>query len=79
MIIREFYYNEDSRTLNIQFSTKEDGDDFYREVELEYWEIEYYSPDIITKSILKKLDKEYVKEIINQFLKKNELPEQETL
>jgi hypothetical protein len=40
MIIREFYLNEEETGLYIEFSTKEDGDDFYRVLELSKPDIE---------------------------------------
>lgn len=79
MIIREYYYNEDTRCLSVEFSTKEDKDDLYRKIELEYWDIEYYSPEIITKNSLRKIGKDFIIEIISQYLKENELPEPQTL
>ncbi len=79
MKIREHYYNEENESLYVEFSADEDGDDFYRILELEYWNIEYYSPDIITKSKVKRMSKDYLIEVITEYLKSNELPEQQTL
>ena len=60
MIIREFYLNEEETGLYIEFSTKEDGDDFYRVLELSKPDIEYYSPTIIED--LEELDEDLIKE-----------------
>ncbi len=49
MNIHEYYYNENGKNLYIEFSTKEDGDSFYRILELEYQDVIYYSPNIVTE------------------------------
>jgi len=79
MKIHEFYYNEDSRTLYTEFSTKGDGLDYYRVLELGYDDILFYSPEIIDEFILREIDLGLVKDIITQYLFENELPEQLTL
>ena len=79
MIIREYFYCENNEVLTVEFSTKEDGDDFYRILELEYYDIEYYYPDIFDEKKLKKLDKDDIKDIVEGYLSENELPEQLTL
>ena len=79
MFIHEYYYNEDKRVLYVEFSTKEDGDNFYRVLKLDYEDISYYSPDIIYESDLENLDEEYVIEIITGYLKDNDLPEELSL
>lgn len=76
MKIHEFYYNEDTRRLYVEFSTKNDGDKFYRVLELDYSEIEYYSPDIISEEDIVDIDKSSITEIINQYLNDNDLPEE---
>lgn len=76
MKIHEFYYNEDTRRLYVEFSTKNDGDKFYRILELDYSEIEYYSPDIISEEDIVDIDKSSIIEIINQYLNDNDLPEE---
>lgn len=74
MIIHEFYYNENSRRLYVEFSTKEDRDKFYRILELDYEDVEYYSPEIIEESDMDIIDEEFVKDLINQYLKENDPP-----
>ena len=54
MIIHEFYYN--NRRLYVEFSTKEDGDEFYRILELPYEDIIYYSIDIIDEMDIKQFE-----------------------
>jgi hypothetical protein len=76
MVIHESYYNDDNRRLYIEFSTDEDGDSFYRVLDLSYDEIEFYSPDIINEEDLIEMDDEYVIELIKQYLINNDLPDE---
>jgi hypothetical protein len=76
MKIHEFFYNEDTRRLYIEFSTRKDGDKFYRVLELDFSEIQYYSPEIICEEDLKEMDKSFIIELINQYLEDNNLPEE---
>lgn len=75
MQIIEFYYDEDRELLYVEFSTKEDKDDYYRILELEYSDIEYYSPEIICKTDLNNITTSFIKDVIEQYLKENDLPE----
>jgi hypothetical protein len=77
MIIHEFYYN--NRRLYVEFSTKEDGDDFYRILELLYEDIIYYSIDIIDEDDIKQFEESSVVDLINQYLLNNDLPEEISL
>jgi hypothetical protein len=79
MIIHEFYYNDDSRRLYIEFSTDDDGDNFYRVLNLWFEDIEYYSPEIIVEEDMEDIDEDFVKELITQYGKENDLPEEKTL
>jgi hypothetical protein len=76
MKIHEFYYNEDNRRLYVEFSTKQDGDRFYRILDLSFDEIEYYSPDIIVEEDLHEIDEDYVIDLISQYLTENDLPDE---
>jgi hypothetical protein len=77
MIIREFYINEDNGGLYVEFSTKKDGDDFYRVIEFNKEDIEYYSPTILDDDT--EIDEEFITELIFEYSKNNELPEEEML
>ena len=77
MHIHEFYYN--NKTLYIEFSVKEDGDDFYRIMELHYTDILYYSTDIIDETDIRDFDEESIIELLNEYIKENDLPEQLSL
>lgn len=79
MKILEFFYNDNYRTLTIDFSTSIDKDVFYRQIELEFNDIQFYSPTIITKSELRHIDEEMVIEILSGYLIDNDLPEQLSL
>ena len=75
MIIHEFFYNDDNRSLYIEFSTDNDGDNFYRVLNLGFEDIEYYSPEIIDDVDLEDIDEDFVIELINQYSKENDLPD----
>ena len=76
MKIHEFYYNEDSRRLYVEFSTKTDGDKFYRVLDLDYSDVEYYSPEIITEIDLIDVEESFIIDLINQYIKENDLPDE---
>ncbi len=76
MKIHEFYYNEDNRRLYVEFSTKQDGDRFYRILDLSFDEIEYFSPDIIVEEDLHEIDEDYVIDLVTQYLTENDLPDE---
>lgn len=77
MNILNYYY--ENRNLNVEFSTIEDGDKFYRTLNLSLNDIEYYSPTIIIERDLYNINEDFVIELINQYLKENDLPEEESL
>jgi hypothetical protein len=77
MLIHEFFYN--NRRLYIEFSTKEDGEDFYRILELEYNDVIYYSTEIIDEADVRDFDENSVIDLLIEYLKENDLPEQLTL
>lgn len=77
MIIREYYLNEDTGGLYVEFSTKKDGDDFYRVIELTRDDIEYYSPTILDEDT--EIDEDFISELLFEYSKHNDLPEEEIL
>lgn len=79
MTIHEYYYNDNNRVLYVEFSTKEDGDTFYRVLELSYEDIVYYSPQIIEENDLEEIDEDFIVELINGYTEENGLPEELTL
>jgi hypothetical protein len=76
MIIHEYFYNEDNRRLYVEFSTRKDGDKFYRILELDYEEVEFYSPDIIVEEDLVEIGKSFIVDVIIEYLKENDLPDE---
>jgi hypothetical protein len=79
MIIRNLNFNENTRTLYVEFSTDEDGDEYYRGLWLSIEEIEFYSPTIITEDDLYTIDEEFTLEILVEYLKDNDLPEEQSV
>ena len=79
MIIHEFYYNDDNRRLYVEFSTDDDSDNFYRVLNLGFEDVEYYSPEIIVEEDMEDIDEDFVKELIIQYTKENDLPEEKIL
>ena len=79
MKLLNYYYDDINMILSVDFSMKEDGDDFYRSLELEFSDIEYYSPDIIHKQDLLDIDKSFVNDLLKEYLKENDPPEQQLL
>jgi hypothetical protein len=79
MVIIEYFYNDDNRTLYVEFSTKEDKDKYYRVMELVFEDIEYNSPTIITEDEMNEIDEEFIIDLLTQYFENNELPEEKTL
>ena len=79
MYIHEFNYNEDNRRLYVEFSTKQDGDEFYRVLELPYDQVLYYSPEIIIENDLADIDVNFLIEILDEYFNENDMPEQLSL
>jgi hypothetical protein len=77
MRIHEYFYG--NRRLYIEFSTNQDGDEFYRVLDLDYDDVIFYSPDIIIEEDLVEIDEDFVIDIINQYIIDNQLPEQLSL
>lgn len=79
MVIIEYFYNDDNRTLYVEFSTKEDKDKYYRVMELVFEDIEYNSPTIITEDEMDEIDEEFIIDLLTQYFEENDLPEEKTL
>lgn len=76
MTIHEYYYNEDNRRLYVEFSTRKDSDKFYRILELDFTDIELYSPEIIDEYDLNEIEEDFIIDLINQYLIDNDLPDE---
>ena len=79
MIIHEYLYNDNNRTLYVEFSTDEDGDNFYRVLRLTYEDIVYYSPQIMEEEDLDEIDEDFVIDLIREYGEENDLPEEQSL
>jgi hypothetical protein len=79
MIIHEHLYNDNNRTLYVEFSTEEDGDNFYRVLRLTYEDIVYYSPQIMEEGDLDEIDEDFVIDLIREYGEENDLPEELSL
>lgn len=79
MKIHEYFYNENTKILYLEFSTKEDSDVYYRILELTYGDVEFYYPEIIEESDLLKINKKFINELLEEYFKENEMPQQQLL
>ena len=79
MNIREYYYNDDNRMLYVEFSIDNDRDETYRVLELTLEDVMYYSPNVIHENDMYKIEEDDVIELIDQYSKENELPEESLL
>lgn len=79
MQIHEYYYDQDKRSLYVEFSTKQDKDKYFRRVDIIFSDIEYYSTTIITEQDMEDIDEDFVVEFLEQYFKENEYPEEEIL
>ena len=79
MKLLNYYYDDISQILSIEFSLREDGDNFYRALSLEYSDIEYYSPIIFDDEVLSDLEESFVSDILDEYLNQNDPPEQQFL
>jgi hypothetical protein len=79
MNIREYYYNDDNRMLYVEFSIDNDREETYRVLELTLEDVMYYSPNVIHENDMYKIEEDDVIELIDQYSKENELPEESLL
>ena len=79
MNILEYYYNDNNRMLYIEFSTDEDGDNYYRVLKLNFEDVEYYSPQLVSEDDMEDIDEDFINDLIEQYLKENDLPEELSL
>lgn len=79
MTIIEYFYNDENRTLYVEFSTRRDRDRYYRVIELGFEDIEYNSPTIITEDEMNEIDGDFIIDLLTQYFEDNELPEEKTL
>jgi hypothetical protein len=65
--------------LYVEFSTKEDGDDSYRVLELILEDVMYFSPSIMHENDMYRMDENDIIELVEQYLLDNDLPEEQSL
>lgn len=77
MKLLNYYYDEINSYMLVEFSIKEDGDDFYRSLELSLEDVKYYSPEIIDELDLIDIeDNSFILDLLKEYLKENEPPQQ---
>lgn len=76
MEIFEFYYDDMEQDMIILFNVNADSD-LHRRINLSLDELMYYSPVILEEGDIINCDVDTVLEILNEYLKENDLPEEE--
>ena len=76
MEIFEFYYDDMEQDMVILFNINADSD-LHRRINLSLDELMYYSPVILEEEDIVDCDEDTVLEILNEYLKENDLPEEE--
>jgi hypothetical protein len=76
MEIFEFYYDDMEQDMIILFNINADSD-LHRKINLSLDELMYYSPVILEEEDIIDCDEDIVLEILNEYLKENDLPEEE--
>jgi len=76
MTIHEYYYNKEDKFLEISFSNSDDEYSYRREV-LTLYDIQLYSPTIIEEIDLYNIDNEFIVELLEEYYKNNELPDEQ--
>lgn len=79
MKIYEYYYDHDTMSLYVEFSTKEDGDKYFRRMDIPFGDVEYYAPIIVTEEDMEHIDKQFISEFLEQYFNENDLPPEEIL
>jgi len=72
MTIVEYTFNEETGILNVDFTLYEDDVEVDRELTFNFWDIEYYLPNITNMDDLVHITEDMVHELIKQYLKENE-------
>lgn len=75
MKINEFYYDDSEQILEVTFTTDLDGD-YYRIIRLPLETIQYYSPSIIEEEDIMDGDEDLFVEILEEYFKENEMPDE---
>jgi len=70
---------DDNRMLYVEFSINNDREETYRVLELTLEDVMYYSPNVIHENDMYKIEEDDIIELIDQYSKENELPEESLL
>lgn len=76
MEIIDFYYDESDQILDVTFTT-DSGSDYYRNIQLSLRTIKFYSPTIIDEEDIIDGDEDLIVEILEEYFKKNDMPDEE--
>jgi hypothetical protein len=76
MKIYEFYYDDMEQDMVILFNINADSY-LHRRINLSLDELMYYSPVILEEEDIVDCDEDIVLDILNEYLKENDLPEEE--
>jgi hypothetical protein len=76
MEIIDFYYDESDQVLDVTFTTDSDSD-YYRKLQLTLRTIKFYSPTIIDEDDIIDCDEDFIIEILEEYFKKNDMPDEE--
>ena len=77
MKLLNYYYDEINTYMLVEFSIEEDGDDFYRSLELNLEDVKYYSPEIIDEfDLIDMDDNSFILDLLKEYLKENDPPQQ---
>jgi hypothetical protein len=79
MRVHNFYFNDGLQILNVEFSLLNDNENSYRNLELNFTDVEFYSPSIIDIDDMYKLDEDFIIELLEQYFMDNEYPEERFL
>jgi hypothetical protein len=79
MRILNFYFNDNNGVLNVEFSLINDDENSYRNIELDFNDVEFYSPSLITIDDMYNMDETFIIELLEQYFIDNEYPEEQFL
>lgn len=78
MEIIDYYYDDMDQILEVTFTTDSTGD-YYRTVKLSLETIKYYYPTHIDEEEIIDSDDDLILEILEEYFKENEMPDEEIL
>jgi len=76
MEIIEFYYDDVEQDMVILFNTNSDSD-LFRKINLSLDELMFYSPIILDEEDIEDCEEDLVLEILTEYFKENDMPEEE--